>query len=239
MPQKRSQIMFWSAYSKVYDGLLKLQPYAELISDSVGSLRVEDGAHVVDLGCGTGNCLNEVVRKFGSGPGKLTGVDSSPQMLRSAGRKLGADPRVHLLNGSLLDWLNDCEADSVDNFISVNVLYTMGEDERKQFWNGVAHALGPGGNAVVVTTDRAGIGPLAKQHLQQVPLWRAFPPRLVAVLAMNMVIWMFESNSVYDPASLETLISEAEGAGLRVESTKRCYGGATDGVDVMLVLESA
>lgn len=234
--QKRSQILFWSAYSKVYDGLLKLQPYAELIVDAVDQLDIRDGSKIVDLGCGTGNCLNQVIRRYGDLPGSLTGVDSSPQMLKAAGAKLGSDPRVELLEGSLLEWLEKAPESSVDNFISVNVLYTMDAPVRKQFWTGISNALSPDGNAVVVTTDRAGIGPLAKQHLAQVPFWRAFPPKLVAVLLMNMVIWLFESNSVYDPVPLEALVMEAESAGLIVDSTKRCYGGEVDGVDVMLVV---
>lgn len=236
MAQSRFQILFWSAYSRVYDGLLKLRPYADLVADSVDRLDVTEGAVVVDLGCGTGNCLNAVVAKYKGLPTELIGVDSSPQMLKTASRKLSSDRRIQLFNASLLDWLGDRSPDSVDAAISVNVLYTMQPSDRERFWTGLGAALKRGGSAVVVTTDRPGIGPVAKEHFAEVPLWRAFPPRLVAVLLMNMVIWMFESNSVYDPASLETLVSEAESAGLSVVETQRCYGGSVDGVDVMLVL---
>lgn len=237
MAQNRTQLLFWSAYSRVYDGLLKLQPYAELISESVDHLEVSEGSVVVDLGCGTGNCLNQIVATSGDLPAELIGVDSSPQMLKTAKRKLRQDSRVKFVNTSLLDWMHERSPSSVDAAISVNVLYTMQQTDRERFWGGLARVIRPGGSAVVVTTDQAGIGPLAKQHLNQVPLWRAFPPRLVAVLLMNMVIWMFESNSVYDPASLETLMSEAEAAGFSVIKSKRCYGGEVEGVDVMLVLK--
>ena len=237
MAQSGIDIAFWSAYSRVYDGLLKLGPYADLIADSVDRLKVTNGAVVADLGCGTGNCLNRVISTFGELPNELLGVDTSLQMLDSARRKLGHDPRVKLKEQSLLDWLDDRGVESIDCAVSVNVLYTMQHRERERFWKGLSKALRSGGNAVVVTTDRPGIGPVAKEHFSRVPLWRAFPPRLVAVLAMNMVIWMLESNDVYDPASLDTLVSEAESAGLTVVETKRCYGGEADGVDVMLVLE--
>lgn len=239
MPQKRSQILFWSAYSKVYDGLLNLKPYARLIADATDRLKLRDGAVVADLGCGTGNCIDEVLRKNPDRAMHVTGIDSSPQMLRAAARKLGDRPGVELVESSLLDWIEEQPAGSIDNIISVNVLYTMRAADRERFWAGVANALRVDGNAVVVTTDRPGIGPVAREHLSQTPIWRSLSPRLFAVLVLNMVIWLFESNSTYDPASLETLVEEAAAAGLRVTETRRCYGGEVDGVDVLLVLGSS
>lgn len=236
MIQKSSQIRFWSMYARVYDGLLELRPYADLIADSVGELDVGSESVVVDLGCGTGNCMNEVLDTAGPRVERIIGVDSSPQMLNVARRKLAHHPAVEFVNVSLLEWLTECPSGSIDNAISVNVLYTMGPADRKTFWEGLARVLSDRGNAVVVTTDRPGFGPVAREHLSRVPIWRAFSFRLLTVLIMNLLIWLFESTDEYDPVDLDQLVSEAQDAGLNVTETKRCYGGEVDGVDVMLVL---
>ncbi|MEI2638108.1 MAG: class I SAM-dependent methyltransferase [Microthrixaceae bacterium] len=136
MAQSGIDIAFWSAYSRVYDGLLKLGPYADLIADSVDRLKVTNGAVVADLGCGTGNCLNRVISTFGELPNELLGVDTSLQMLDSARRKLGHDPRVKLKEQSLLDWLDDRGVESIDCAVSVNVLYTMQHRERREVLEG-------------------------------------------------------------------------------------------------------
>jgi cytosine/adenosine deaminase-related metal-dependent hydrolase/SAM-dependent methyltransferase len=51
------------------------------------------GLDVVDLGCGTGRWL-EILRSMG--PGSLLGVDSSPEMLEIARRKLGRTAKIVL-----------------------------------------------------------------------------------------------------------------------------------------------
>lgn len=237
MIQKRSQVRFWSAYARVYDGLLELRPYADLIAGATDALELDSEAVVVDLGCGTGNCMNAVLSSKGSKVRRIIGVDSSPQMLSTARRKLGSRPEVELVQESLLDWLEARPPRTVDAAISVNVLYTMGPADRQRFWEGLARVLTDGGSAVVVTTDRAGFGPVAREHLARVPVWRAFSFRLLAVLIMNMFIWLFESTEKYDPVDLDRLMAEAESAGLTVSRTERCYGGEEDGVDVMLVME--
>lgn len=238
MIQKRSQVRFWSAYARVYDGLLEFRPYADLIASAAGAIDVEPRSVVVDLGCGTGNCMNELLTANGAKVDRMIGVDSSPQMLAVARRKLAPHGQVELVQSSLLDWLDEQPSASVDNAISVNVLYTMGPDQRDRFWKGLARVLVDGGSAVVVTTDRAGFGPVAKEHFARVPIWRAITVKLLAVMFMNMIIWRFESTDEYDPVELDQLVSEAEAAGLDVTRTERCYGGEVDGVDVMLVLGS-
>jgi ubiquinone/menaquinone biosynthesis C-methylase UbiE len=230
----RMQQRLWSVYSRCYDGLLDLVPYQRLVEMVVDSLDTPPGAELVDLGCGTGNTIRALVD---SSPDLVvTGVDSSPDMLRVAGTKF-AHGEVRLVRSDILDWLRSAESGSLDRVVSVNVLYTMHAEDRAVFWAEALRALRPGGRMVLVSTDRDGVGPVIREHLDATTFRSSLTPRLLSILAMNMIIWAMEARRVFDPASAETLSEECEAAGGSVISVQRCYGGDIDGVDVLLVIE--
>jgi SAM-dependent methyltransferase len=226
----------WSVYSRVYDGLLDLLPYRELIADVVDRLEVSHDDSVVDLGCGTGNTLTEILRRE---PGaRALGVDASADMLAVAHRKLRHRTSVHLELGDLNEWLADAPSGSVDRLVSVNVLYTFDEEQRRRFWKESLRVLRPSGRLVLVTSDRAGIGPVVRdQWRRRNSVFTVLPPRLAAVAVLNLVIWAFETNDVFHPVAFEKLRHECESAGGAVIEYRRCYGGEADGVDVLLVIE--
>ena len=229
------QQRLWSVYSKAYDGLLDLVPYRRLLDLVTKHLDVRPGQEVLDLGCGTANLL---VQLRSQAPGAvLVGVDSSPEMLAIARRKLGSDPLHRLVEADLLDHIESLEPHSVDRVVSVNVLYTMHAADRARFWAGALRVVRPGGRLVVVTTDRAGVGPVMREQIDEVGLLRCITPRIAVVTALNMVIWAMEVRQVFDPAPLETLVEEVEAAGGGVAATERCYGGEESGVDVLLSVE--
>lgn len=58
---------------------------------------VVDGRRLLDIGCGTGNLLNEL-RHLGTGA-DFTGVDLAPAMIEAARAKFGSDALVTLLVG--------------------------------------------------------------------------------------------------------------------------------------------
>src|SRR5215469_6572011 len=82
----------FTLWSKVYDHqanpLLSLEE--RFLSEVLPPVK---GVHVVDIGCGTGRWLQ---RFSPHGPGSLTGVDSSPEMIARAKKKLGASATVVL-----------------------------------------------------------------------------------------------------------------------------------------------
>ncbi len=228
------QQRLWSVYSRCYDGLLDLVPYRRLVEMVVDALDVPPGSHVVDLGCGTGNTIHALV---GSVPDlRVTGVDSSQDMLGVARAKLDVDS-VRLVHSDVLDWLRSAATDSLDRVVSVNVLYTMHAEDREVFWAESIRVLRPGGRLVLVTTDRDGVGPVIREHLDATTVRSSLTPRLLSILALNMVIWAMEARKVFDPVSATTLSEECAAAGGSVVRVQRCYGGEVDGVDVLLVAE--
>lgn len=230
----RLQQRLWSVYSRCYDGLLDLVPYRRLVEMVVESLETPPGAVLVDLGCGTGNTIRALVDV--TPDLVVTGVDSSTDMLRVAATKF-ADDEVRFVHSDLLGWLRSAESDSLDRVVSVNVLYTMHAEDRAVFWTEAMRTLRPGGRLVLVSTDRDGVGPVIREHLDATTVRSSLTPRLLSILAMNMIIWAMEARRVFDPASAETLSEECEAAGGSVVSVQRCYGGEVDGVDVLLVVE--
>lgn len=238
MAGQRVQQRLWSLYSRYYDGLLDFVPYQRLLKLVVETVECGPTDQLVDLGCGTGNLLREIA--VGAGPTvRLVGVDSSADMLRGARKKLDHVDRAQIIETDLLDWAAREPSGSVDRIVSVNVLYTLNAEQRARFWADSIRMLRPGGRLVVVTTDRAGFGPVLKEHLNERSVLQSLRPRLVAVLVLNLMIWALEARKVFDPAPLEALVNECRSAGGAVLRTERCYGGEEDGVDVMMIVEPA
>ena len=238
MASDRIQRKLWSWYSRSYDGLLDLVPYQRLLDLTTEAVACGPSDRLVDLGCGTGNLLSRVAATAGPGA-ELVGVDSSTAMLGMARPKVADVDRVELVESDLLAWLAAAPAGSFDRVVSVNVLYTLDAAQRERFWADAVRILRPGGRLVVVTTDRAGFGPVVKEHLAERSVVSSLKPRLLAVLGLNLAIWALEAKGGFDPAPLEVLVDECRAAGGRVLRTERCYGGDTDGVDVLLTVELA
>ena len=62
----------------------------ERLSRLVDSMEVQAGAHILDIGCGTGILFDMLRRKVGS-KGSVTGVDFSIQMVKQAHRNFPFD----------------------------------------------------------------------------------------------------------------------------------------------------
>ena len=238
MASERIQRKLWSWYSRSYDGLLDLVPYQRLLDLTTEAVACGPADRLVDLGCGTGNLLARVASAAGPGA-ELVGVDSSTAMLGMARPKLVGTDRAELVESDLLEWLAAAPSGSFDRVVSVNVLYTLDAAQRERFWADAVRILRPEGRLVVVTTDRAGFGPVVKEHLAERSVLSSLRPRLLAVLGLNLAIWALEANREFDPAPVEVLVEECRAAGGRVLRTERCYGGETDGVDVLLTVELA
>jgi len=115
----------------------RARPFAELLT----RVRASAPAVVVDLGCGEGTLTASLTRRW---PGaRVTGVDSSPQMLAAAAAH-AVPGRLGFERGDVRDW---APAEPVDVLVSNAVLHWVaGHDRLLTRWAG---ALSPGGELAV------------------------------------------------------------------------------------------
>ena len=115
----------------------RARPFVELLA----RVRAADPSAVVDLGCGEGALTASLARRW---PGsRITGIDSSPEMLAAAAAYTVPD-RVEFAAGDVRDW---APAAPVDVLVSNAVLHWVpGHDRLLGRWAG---ALAPGGELAV------------------------------------------------------------------------------------------
>lgn len=224
--------ILWLAYGLVYDGLNNFYPYRSLISNTAARLSVKDGMKVLDLGCGTGNLSRQLLthRKI-----EIVGVDSSITMLSRARAKL----RTHagsstLINADLLQYATSQRDGCFDRIAMVNVLYTV--KNRERLWKESLRILSNDGIIAATTSDRTGSMVIIREHLNNDAWWKLLSPKLLAVAIIDYFISEFAKTKVFAFPSQETLIREVEQAGGVVGDVMRCYGGPTDGVNIMFTV---
>lgn len=114
-------------------------------------LRRLDPLRVLELACGTGRVLTSLAAALPSAT--LVGVDSSPEMLGRAERRVAALPeaarkRVRLVEGDMRTWTDDAPFDAVlIGCCSVSHLLTL--EDRRQTWATVHDCLRPDGHFLV------------------------------------------------------------------------------------------
>ncbi len=128
----------YSAFARIYDQSMThvpMQSWARYLMDEAGRRTA-----IVDLGCGTGMLLDEILKKRKI---QATGVDASPAMLDAARRRLGS--RAELLAGDLRHTgLPDSSADwAVCTHDSIN--YLENERAMRDHLKEVLRILRPGG----------------------------------------------------------------------------------------------
>ena len=93
----------YTSTSQVYDNTrvpIGMESLAEaLLRAGEGVGKAVDELQLLDTGCGTGNYIHAVAPQVGA----CTGLEFNGGMLAQAREKLGDDPKVSLLEGSVLD----------------------------------------------------------------------------------------------------------------------------------------
>jgi ubiquinone/menaquinone biosynthesis C-methylase UbiE len=163
----------YSATSQVYDstrvpiGLESLKNSLARASAAVG-MPVEE-LELLDTGCGTGNYLNAVKPLVG----KCTGLEFNEGMLGQAMAKHGDDPKVSLLEGSVLEIpFEDATFDAV---IMTQVLHHLTPDTHGQALSEIVRVLKPGGTFWISTQT-------PHQHMEGF-WWAPIIPNAAAVVA--------------------------------------------------------
>ncbi|HKX72934.1 MAG TPA: class I SAM-dependent methyltransferase [Candidatus Saccharimonadales bacterium] len=223
----------WRIYANVYDGLLFFYPYRHLLELQANRIRVGANAHIIDLGCGSGNMLPLLAAQFPKAA--ITAVDPTPGMLRRAERKaktLGREITFKQSDG--LAFLRTVPDASVDAVVMSNVLYTF--DNRKDMWPELLRTLKPGGMAVITNSDRPGSGAIIKEHLRHDAWWRLLHPKLLMTGIVDAFISELSKVGAFHFVDQKTLQKEVTAAGGIISDPVRCYGGEVDGVNLLFTV---
>ena len=120
--------------------------------ETLKSLALNAGEHVVDVGCGTGFLISEMAAVVGE-TGLLAGVDFSQDMLDVAAQRCESLPQVSLRQGSAEALpLDDASFDAAS--CTQVLLYVP---NLEQSIAELARVLKPGGRLAVIETDWRGI----------------------------------------------------------------------------------
>jgi ubiquinone/menaquinone biosynthesis C-methylase UbiE len=92
----------WDDFARRYDGIFLEDPiYIETLRAIIDSLGNADNKVALDLGCGTGNTISEILKRF---PGaRVIGIDPSEGMRKRCALKFAGDTRVVVEEGDALN----------------------------------------------------------------------------------------------------------------------------------------
>jgi ubiquinone/menaquinone biosynthesis C-methylase UbiE len=226
----------WQLYAQVYDAvMLRFLPYRQLIINVTRSLNPQDGWHILDAGCGTGNFLYNLIRVH-SGI-KVVGVDFSPAMLRRASFKVKENDLNNqkvILQEVNLNHPIPFPEDDFQGVICVNVLYAV--DNPTFLLGEIYRVLRKGGKMILVTPPfQPKMGPVFKEHVYQLreraPLW--WPVILtgqIVYLIPFLIVFLLINYFIKDQQSFHFLNGEElsfmlKSCGFELISMERVYGG--------------
>jgi demethylmenaquinone methyltransferase/2-methoxy-6-polyprenyl-1,4-benzoquinol methylase len=135
------QVAYYRARAHEYDaGALDL-PGGEELEAAVEEFQFT--GDVLELACGPGTWTPRLLRHADT----LTAVDSSPEMLAIAAKRVGDDDRVRFLRADIFEWLPDRRYDAV--FFGFWLSHVP-LDRFRAFWATVGECLTPTGRVLFV-----------------------------------------------------------------------------------------
>lgn len=152
----------------VYGGRRRMRRFYRLVAEPIG--RTAEPKTVLDLGCGTGLELREILRRVPNVA--VTGIDLSDRMLALLRRRYQKRlNRICLLRGSFEQV--DLPDGAFDYAISVMAMHHFPPDRKRDIYERIKRALKPGGIYVegdyVVSpmVEREHLGAFACAHAEQ------------------------------------------------------------------------
>jgi SAM-dependent methyltransferase len=113
-----------------------LAAYGRRLNEALDDFRPT--GHVLEIACGTGNQTRKLLQHASA----LTALDSAPEAMGLARRKVGDDPRVRFVEADVFAWEPD---DLYDVVFFGWWLSHVPPDQFEQFWEVVRRALKPTG----------------------------------------------------------------------------------------------
>jgi len=132
---------FWKKYFEVYDVLILLIPYQELLNDMCDELEIKQGELVLEAGCGTGNLALKIKERGG----RVIGLDNCQAALDIYRKK---DPKAEIVLADLLKPLPFAD-NYFDKIATCNTLYTFPLETQKAILRELLRILKPGGKIAV------------------------------------------------------------------------------------------
>jgi ubiquinone/menaquinone biosynthesis C-methylase UbiE len=212
--------ILWWFYGWTYDGLRSFYPYQNLIENVASVVAGRPHERILDLGCGTGNLMVELLRREPSL--NLSGIDLSPTMTARARGKLRRS-HVTLATGDLLAYLATCGNETFDAVASVNVIYAL--PDRTLLWRELRRVLKPNGRLIIATATRTGSGSIIAEHLAHAPRYKLLMPRLIGVGIVDLIIDHFGSRGTFPFPSEATLKEELSAVDFTTGPVTILYGG--------------
>lgn len=234
--------LFWNFYAFLYDTILGLLPYRELLAKSVDALDIKErNLKILDAGCGTGN-LAATISLITRRDIVLEGVDASPAMLKRAKNKAQKFSWAHYTRMDLNQPL-PYPAGSFDCVVALNVLYTLREPQEilQEF-----HRILKFGGLLVIANPKINpkVRAILSAHMRMIAGqgWRRglllflktllIFPRLIVVIALNvLVIKRLADKNIYHFFDAETLEANLKKAHFEVLCSELAYGDS----DVFIV----
>ena len=162
--------------------------FADTIGDAIGGLhaatarkilpdladmtqRLEDGAKVLEVGCGTGRFLMQMAKAWPDS--KCTGVDIDPTGVEIARNKIalaGLESRIDIIESDVAD----LPKASFDAVVMIEVLHEIAPSIRQHVISGCAHVLKPGGWLLIVDETYPSTLEEARRPEFQFPLQTGF-----------------------------------------------------------------
>jgi len=162
--------------------------FAETIGDAIGGLhaatarkilpdlqgmteRLEHGARVLEVGCGTGRFLMQLAKAWPNA--QCTGADIDPTGIEIARNKIGLagmESRIEVIESDV----GDLPEASFDAVVMIEVLHEIAPQIRQHVINGCAHVLRPGGWLLIVDETYPSSVEEARRPEFQFPLQTGF-----------------------------------------------------------------
>lgn len=162
--------------------------FADTIGDAIGGLhaatarkflpdldgmtaRLNQGAHVLEVGCGTGRFLMHLAKAWPEA--HCTGADIDPTGIEIARNKIamaGMESRIDVIESDIAD----LPASAFDAVVMIEVLHEIAPHIRQHVINGCAHVLKPGGWLLIVDETYPSTLSEARRPEFQFPLQTGF-----------------------------------------------------------------
>lgn len=188
-----------------YESLFVPALFAPWTKHLVRGARVEKGAHVLDIACGTGVLARDAISRTGPG-GRVVGVDPAPGMIATAKE---IEPRIDwMLCGAEALELDDESFDSV-----VSQFGMMFFQDRRKSTDEMFRVLKPGGSLAIAVWNSVENNPAYADIIavleEQVGAAAAEALRLPYSMADPDLVTAVLAESGFDDINVETIVESA------------------------------